>query len=294
MKAVSKTLFGANPAYACPLYVAARSGMWPDQRMARKNCEDMWRTFEPYADEHFLSEFPLQFHQRWFEMRLTVFLLRAGHNVACPKPGPDIRIELDGQVVWIEAVCATAGQEGKPDSVPRPVHGQVSKTPMNAYALRVTNALHTKAKAFEGYIAQGIVRDGDLAVIAINVHEVGLGPYLRDVMKLALYGQGNLVIRFDRFTKEFVDTRHENVNSISKISNRALVGTQPFLDSSMPHVSAAWGFMGCAANSCSDIATDCIQAPNLAGIHRWREGTILLGREWKFEDTQNEWRGTLR
>ena len=291
---MGNTLFGSNPANACSLYAAARSGTRPKQRMARKNCEDLWRTYAPYADEHFLSEFPLQFHQRWFEMWLTVFLLRGGHNVECPKPGPDIRIELDGQAVWIEAVCAAAGKEGNPDSVPKPVHGQVSETPMNAYALRVTNALHGKAEAFERYITKGIVRENDLAVIAINVHEVGLGPYLRDVMKLALYGQGNMVIRFDRFTKEFVDTRHETVNSISKISNRAPVGTQPFLDSSRPRISAAWGFMGCAANSCADIAADCIQAPNLAGIHRWREGTILLGREWKFEDTQNEWRGTLR
>ena len=291
---MGNTLFGSNPVNACSWYVAARSGTRPDQKMARKNCEDLWRIYAPYADEHFLSEFPLQFHQRWFEMWLTVFLIRAGHHVTCPKPGPDVRIKLDGQVVWIEAVCATAGLEGKPDSVPKPVYGQVSKTPMNAYALRVTNALRTKAKAFKGYIAQGIVRADDLVVIAINVHEMGLGPHLRDVMKLALYGQGNLVLRFDRFTKEFVDTRHKAVKSISKISNTALVGTQPFLDSSMRHVSAAWGFMGCAANSCSDIAADCIQSPNLTGINRWAERMISLGREWKFEDSRDEWRGTLR
>ena len=155
---MSNTLFGSNPANACSLYAAVRSGTRPDQRTARKNCEDLWRTYSPYADEHFLSEFPLRFHQRWFEMWLTVFLLRTGHKVECPKPGSDIRIVLDGQVVWIEAVCATAGQEGKRDSVPRPVHGQVSDTPMNAYTLRATNALNEKAKAFERYITQGIVR----------------------------------------------------------------------------------------------------------------------------------------
>ena len=215
---MGNTLFGSNPANACSLYAAVRSGTRPDQRTARKNCEDLWRTYAPYADEHFLSEFPLRFHQRWFEMWLTVFLLRTGHKVECPKPGPDIRIESDGQVVWIEAVCATAGQEGKRDSVPRPVHGQASDTPMNAYALRTTNALTEKAKAFERYITEGIVREDDLAVIAINLHEVGLRPYLRDAMKLALYGQGNLVLRFDRFTKEWVDTRHEEVNSILKRS----------------------------------------------------------------------------
>ena len=226
-------------------------------------------------------------------MWLTVYFLRAGYNVECPKPGPDIRIELEGQTVWIEAVCATAGQEGKPDSVPKPVHGQFGKTPMIPYTLRVTNALQVKANAFEGYITQGIVRKEDLAVIAINVHEVGLGPWLRDVMKLALYGLGDLAVRFDRFTKEFVDTRHQEVDSILKGATKASVNARPFLDSSMAHISAAWGFMGCAANSSAEITADCIQSPNLSGTKRWPEGKIALGREWRFEEIQNEWRGNL-
>ena len=291
---MSTGLFDGNPENPCSQYVAARSGTRYDQKRARANCEDLWRTYEPYADEHFRAEFPRRFHQRWFEMWLAAFLLRAGHEVECRKPGPDIRIQLNGRTVWIEAVCATAGEEGKKDSVPKPVHGRVVDTPTNAYALRVTNALSGKAEQFQRNMEDGIVREDDLVVIAINVHDVGLGPYLRDVMKLALYGSGNLVFRIDRHTKELVDTRHEEVNSISKESTGAAVGVRPFVDDSIPHVSAAWGFLGCAANYSPDIAADCIQSPNLTGKNRWLEGKIAMGREWYFREGQAELKGELR
>ena len=48
------------------------------------------------------------------------------------------------------------------------------------------------------------------------------------------------------------------------------------------------------ANSSAAIAADCIQSPNLSGMNRWPEGNIALGREWKFKEIQDQWRGTLR
>ena len=288
------SLFEGNPKNACPTYVAARSGPRDYQIQARANCEDLWRVYEPYADEHFLSQFPLHFHQRWFEMWLTVYLLRAGYDVECRKPGPDIRLQLDGRTIWIEAVCATAGDEGKKDSVPKPVYGRWCRTPMDAYVLRVSNAVAGKADKFKQYIEKGIVGQDDLTVVAINVHEVGLGPYLEDAMKFALYGSGNLALEIDRFTKELVGTRHEEVFSISKKSSGAAVNVRPLVDDSISHVSAAWGFLGCAANSCSDIASDCIQSPSLTSKNRWPEGQISLGREWIFEEVHGAWQGRLR
>lgn len=287
-------LFEGNPQDACPTYLAARSGTRDWQIQARANCEDLWRVYEPYADEHFLSQFPLHFHQRWFEMWLTVHLLRSGYDVECRKPGPDIRLQLDDRTVWLEAVCATAGEEGKKDSVPKPVYGRWSRTPMDAYVLRASNALGGKARKFKRYIENGIVGEDDLAVIAINVHEVGLGNLLRDVMKLALYGSGNPVPRFDRFTKDWVDVRHEELHSVQKKSTGAGVSVQPFLDGSIPHVTAVWGFVGFAANSSSDIDADCIQSPNLSSRNPWPEGMIPMGKEWFFDMTSGELIGELR
>jgi hypothetical protein len=50
---------------------------------------------------------------------LGVTLLDAGHSIVAPKPGPDFGLILGGQRIWIEAVTATPGDAGKPDSVPR-------------------------------------------------------------------------------------------------------------------------------------------------------------------------------
>ena len=80
--------------------------------MAKAHCEDLWSDFWEYADEHFVDEFRVNFHQRWFEMYLTVSFIRAGLAVESQNSGPDISLALGERRVWIEAVCATEGQMG--------------------------------------------------------------------------------------------------------------------------------------------------------------------------------------
>ena len=46
--------------------------------MAKAHCEDLWSDFWEYADEHFVDEFRVNFHERWFEMYLTVSLHSGG------------------------------------------------------------------------------------------------------------------------------------------------------------------------------------------------------------------------
>ena len=187
---------------------------------ATEHCENLWRDFAPYADPHFLDEFPLHFHQRWFEMYLTVSLLREGFHVKCPKPGPDIRLDLNGRHVWIEAVCATSGEKGRPASIPDLPLGHAADVPMDSYVLRVSSSLRDKAKKFEQYIQDGDVSQRDLVVIAININAVdGLWIYMDDVMKKALYGIGDPVLRIDPGTRRVVDTHHQEIESIPKKSS---------------------------------------------------------------------------
>src|SRR5690606_24441790 len=120
--AMVASLFESAPAGATPSYAAMRSGANPVAIEARDHCEDLWRDYAPLADTNFRSQFPLHTHERWFEMYLTVALLRAGLNVQCPKPGPDVLLTIGDRRLWIEATCATAGAPGLPDSVPeRPI-----------------------------------------------------------------------------------------------------------------------------------------------------------------------------
>src|SRR5450432_925204 len=74
-------------------------------RAARENCEALWELYEPYADTEFLTEIKSNFDARYWEMYLTVFFIKEGFKVCCPKPGPDIGIEFDGQRIWFEATC---------------------------------------------------------------------------------------------------------------------------------------------------------------------------------------------
>ena len=131
VNSVGRALCRDDAPNPCRGYTNVRLGGKPFLKKARERCEDLWSCYEPFADPHFLDEFPRQFHQRWFEMWLTGYLLRQGLRVECPYPGPDIGVELDGRRIWIEAVSPTAGEEGKPDSVPQLPPSRVGDVPID-------------------------------------------------------------------------------------------------------------------------------------------------------------------
>ena len=105
-------------------------------------------------------------------MYLTVSLIRTGHRVECPKPGPDVLLHADERRIWIEAVCATSGKRGLPDSVPEQVMGQVTREPTEQYVLWIRNALDEKQRKYWTYIQSGIVSCDDATCVAINVYGV--------------------------------------------------------------------------------------------------------------------------
>ena len=288
-----KRLFDSAPSDACPAYMNVRDGEKDFLRKAREDCEDLWTQFEPYADRHFLDEFPRQFHQRWFEMDLTVSLIRSDFDVHCPKPGPDILLNLDGRRVWIEAVCASPGEEGKADSVPKPQTNAWTRVPMKECALRVANSLDVKARQFRKHLQNGTVSCGDLLVVAINTYLLGEWPYADDYMKMALYGAGDLVLLISRDTKRVVDSYHKEIENIRKASG-ALVGIQPFFDGNMRHISSVWAFQVDPAIRPFRLETTFIQYPDLECSNPWPQGAISLGQEWCFQESQGGWKGIKR
>ena len=288
-----KVLFDSNPPTACAAYKNVRTGEKDFLKKARKHCEDLWSQYERDADRHFLNEFPRQFHQRWFEMYLTESLRSAGFDVQCPKPGPDILLNLDSRRVWIEAVCATPGEEGKADSVPMPQMKTWTRVPMDPCVLRVAQSLKAKSEKYEDYLRNKTVSREDLLVVAINIFLLREYPHFDDVMKKALYGMGDRVLLINRDTRHVANTYREEIESIEKESG-ALVGAQPFVDGSMRHISSVWAFSGDAANFPQVLGTDCIQYPNLSCANRWPEGAISLGEEWCFQNSSGVWNGNKR
>ena len=160
LKLVNNELFpDVLPDAACLTYKKVNEATDGRLKETREHCKDLWYDYAQYADAHFLDEFPRNFHQRWFEMYLTVSLLRTGIDVCCPKPGPDIQVKLDGRHIYVEAVCATSGEPNLPDSVPDLLLGRVADVPMDDYVKRVMSSLRDKANKSRDIFRRGIYRN---------------------------------------------------------------------------------------------------------------------------------------
>ena len=286
-----------QPEKICAAYDHVWRGVDDRCRSVRQQCEDLWKDYRELADEHFLFEFPQHFHERWFEMYLTVSLIRAGISVECKKPGPkgpDVLVMIDNRRVWIEAVCAGRGQLEKPDSVPEIEPGVVRNVPIRQYVLRLCSSLGEKAGRFQEYIDDGIVAPDDLAVIAINVGGIPfLGADMDECIKRSVYGIGDMIVSLDKVTGRRVGISRENKLSVFK-SSGALVEVQSFTDRSMAHISAVLGSSENAFNLCEERGQGFILYPNLTSFSQWPHGLVALGREWIFKETDDGWTGMLR
>ena len=202
-------LFAAEPGGASAAYTNVRAADHQPLIDAKAHCEELWADFKPLADRQFLDRFPFEFHQRWFEMYTAAALKRAGFEVHSADAGPDIQTSIDGRRVWIECVCATCGEPGRPDSVPERVVTKlgdppvVTRVPHEKVVLRLRNSLREKADKYTTYLKNGVVKPDDLLVVALNVHAIPHAwPDMEDFMMRSLYGVGNIVIRMSRDTGE--------------------------------------------------------------------------------------------
>ena len=226
---------------SCHVYDDVRNGINDRCRSVREHCEDLWRDYWKFADEHFPVEFALQFHQRWFEMYLTVSLLRRGISIECVKRRPDILAMFDERRVWIEAVCAGKGEPGMADSVPDTPVGVVRDVPIREYVMRVRSSLTEKSEKYKKYANESVVGPEDLTAIAVNVGGIpGLCGNMDECVKRSVYGVGNQIVSLDRVSRKIVGSSHESKSSVLK-SSGAPVGVQCFTDGSMAHVSAVLG-----------------------------------------------------
>ena len=278
---------------SCHIYNDVRNGVNDRCKLVREHCEDLWRDYWKLSDEHFPVEFALQLHQRWFEMYLTVSLYRRGISIKCMKPGPDILAIVDERRIWIEAVCAGKGEPGMADSVPDIPVGAVRDVPIREYVMRIRSSLAEKSEKYRKYANHGVVGPNDLTTIALNVGGIlGLRGNMDECVKRSVYGIGNQIVSLDRISRKVVGRSHESKSSVLK-SSGAAVGIQCFTDGSMAHVSAVLGSEANAFNLPEQLGQDFVLYPNLTATNRWPEGSLSLGREWAFKETDSGWSGML-
>ena len=179
----------------------------------RKRLERMWLDYRKYAPKGFLKKLQIEFHQRWWEMYLTLGLDRLGLPITTfhKDDRPDLLLKFGDVDVWIEAVAPEPGRTK--DAVPEPIKNGVQDLPMNQCLLRFTQALLNKKEAFNKYINKGIVSESDCCIIALSACDLNqfgtLLDFPQSVMLRVLAGAGDLVISQHQKTETF--SRHQSV-----------------------------------------------------------------------------------
>lgn len=159
---------------------------------------ELLRLYEQHkdlADEHFLVELcsgdEEKFQQRVWEMSLSDRLRAQGLRLSSAPEGPDFRVEVDGDVMWIEAISPGPGRgadqvptdrprivkaPGQLPIVERPAAGPgvtVTDVPHEKILLRWTSSIAAKLDKLEGYLKKGIVAPTHALVIAVNSGQLG-------------------------------------------------------------------------------------------------------------------------
>lgn len=290
-----RNLFEIDDSKADLSYINTRVPRHRGAQLARNNCDELWREFEPYASDHFLAEFPYRFHQRWFEMYLTVALLRAGLEVECLERGaPDVRIRhRDGRVLWIEATAPTGGEESNPDHVayPKAAPGETSVAgyvPRDRVTMRVSGALHEKAEKLRVYRERGVIAPDDQALVAINVSLIPHGFYDAETYGLAAtYGVGAQYVVIDRQARQPVDSGYHHTPKLLRGSGSP-VDAAPFLHDGFPHVAGALISSTNAANCPMPLGLDFMLFPNPYAVPAYVERQLSIGREWLLARTEQK------
>lgn len=130
---------------------------------------------------------------------VTKILKFEGYAPTSSDHGPDFVVEKEGKRIFIEAICPGPGDEGNPNSVPPIVYRApiFHDVPVPQMVLRIRSALEEKKRKYAQYLAQGIVSEGDICIIAISSQKSAALPDLTPPLILrATHGLGNPYVVF--------------------------------------------------------------------------------------------------
>jgi hypothetical protein len=280
-------LFSAGEA-GDPTYVNFRDlkNEWTEP--AKEFAESLWDRFHRFADPHFLIEIRRDFHSRFWEMYLTCaleeFANKQGSILSCPKPGPDILLEHDGKRVWVEAVVATNGIPGRPDSVVEPNPDGSGKIPDEKIVLRYANAISEKYRKYQRYLKAGIIHKDDAFVIAINGAALSFKwtKAENDVPRFlkAVYPLGVYQLLLDIQTRKITGRQNELRFNIVK-ANEANVATTSFLERRSRGISAILGSSTDIMSHRQVLGYDFELAHNPMGRSPITDSVIPANKAWR-------------
>lgn len=253
--------------------------------------EQLWSIYKPYADKHFKKEAKLHFHERFWEMYLGATLIKRGYSLE-PTPqcqGPEFYIDMGSRRMWFEAIAPGRG-EGN-DAVPESPLGQVAEPPQREILLRLTHAIREKHRKYNLYKQDGIIKDDDLYIVAVNGS--GICPRLYGVkipfIVQSLYPAGDFTITLDSSTIQNIDSYHQYRDKIAKI-NGSIVSTDNFINNEYCGISAViysyadpWIW-----TDESKLGSEFIIIHNVKATNQLQRGFFSFGLEYWAEEQENE------
>ncbi len=289
-----RPLFTDNPASDvayCNIRAAANEHTQSD----RAECEALWETYEGYADPEFLVEIRSGFDVRYWEMYLTTALIDQGFDALCPKPGPDVGIEVDGRRLWFEATSPSRGADGAPDQVPEMKAVRLGETPIvqdvpnEKMVLRYLNSISEKFdRQYAAWLKAGTVKPEDAFVIAINPRRLGHDFVDTSPPRIlqAAFAIGSPYISIDRKTLKAVDKGFQFRDTIAKAS-KALVKTGVFHQEKYVGLSGLLCSRVDAANRPDRMGDDFQLVPNPQASAPLPETFRLRGTYFRIEQVED-------
>lgn len=295
----------------------------PAEARLRDRLERYWAVWKDNADPHFQRECRQgqdKFNQRFWEMYLGCRLLGENIKVESSAAGPDLRVNLNGRRVWIEAICPTRGEVGSPNRVPDLLEnaavldeqtgdllqpfgdGQVGSVEARPIQLRYLSAIknkysmnNEKGRKHSGllrYINDGIVAHDDPYIVAVNAANIKIdcpSPDLPLIVK-SCFGIGGLsvLLRHDDRTHafEYAGTKHGRRDFVTKVMSERKpeveVRSDIFLNISYPYISAIlFSYM----SFCQEfIDEEIILINNPFALNPLKVGTLPIAVEYRVED----------
>ncbi|PIK15733.1 hypothetical protein [Halobacteriovorax sp. JY17] len=140
----------------------------------REYLNSLWKSYQPFCpDQHFKEEFSHDLIARWWEMYLGNVFLTNKHKIVIRKgAGPDFKISFNEKTFNIEAITPNSG-EGDDACPVYPRKSAFSYSDIKLI-LRLTHAIWEKNKKFEQYLENGLVKEGDTNIIAVNLSKIDL------------------------------------------------------------------------------------------------------------------------
>ena len=281
-------LFTAGPATDAA-YVNIRDAQSGWLVNVREHCEALWTTYAEHADRNFLTEIRSEFNAHYWEMYLTVSLVDMGFRVFCPKPGPDVGIEVGGTRVWFEAICPKPGDPNNPDRIHAPESGSAYWVPNDRMVLRYLAAIRSKyLEQYTGWLRNGIVAPDDCFVIAINPRELPFEHGDTDPPRIlqAALPIGSRFVTIDRDTLEVTGGGHQYRAALRRASGSE-VPTAAFLNPEYPGLSGLLCSRVDAANRPARLGGDFQVVPNALSRAPLPDALRLRGTHFTVERTED-------